>query len=144
MDAMNPIALRGYGTPTAGETWVEGVLAAPLQTWAAAFERISVPRDLAPMVAGWFDETMGESMLALYRSAVDMTVTWPGALQRSRPPALAMLATGDPIRNHGVFRDVALRAGARIVELKGLGHFWMLQEPRLGARLLQEFWSSLA
>ena len=55
-----------------------------------------------------------------------------------------MLATADPIRNHEVFRDVAVGAGARIVEPDGLGHFWMLQEPKLGARLLEEFWSSLA
>jgi hypothetical protein len=35
------------------------------------------------------------------------------------------------------------RARARTVELEGLGHWWMLQSPGLGARVLEEFWASL-
>jgi hypothetical protein len=31
-----------------------------------------------------------------------------------------------------------------VAELAGLGHWWMLQEPALGAAILERFWASLA
>jgi len=47
-------------------------------------------------------------------------------------------------RNHELFREVAERTHARTVELDGLGHWWMLQDPGRGARVLEGFWDSLA
>ena len=38
----------------------------------------------------------------------------------------------------------AMRAGASITELNGLGHWWMLQDPARGAAAISEFWSSLS
>jgi pimeloyl-ACP methyl ester carboxylesterase len=104
---------------------------------------MGVPGDIAPRVAGWFDQRMGESMLALYRSAVDIATTWPPGVEHIETPGLAMLATADPFRNHELFRAAVERARARTVELEGLGHWWMLQNPGLGARVLEEFWASL-
>ena len=40
-------------------------------------------------------------------------------------------------------RRVAERAGADIAVLDGLGHWWMVQDPRRGARVLTDFWSHL-
>lgn len=130
-------------TPKASEAWVENNLATPSRERAAVFERMGVPGDIAPRVAGWFDQRMGESMLALYRSAVDIATTWPPGVEHIETPGLAMLATADPFRNHELFRAAVERARARTVELEGLGHWWMLQNPGLGARVLEEFWASL-
>ena len=33
-------------------------------------------------------------------------------------------------------------AGAAVAGLAGLGHWWMLQDPKQGAAVLEEFWSS--
>jgi hypothetical protein len=30
------------------------------------------------------------------------------------------------------------------VVLEGLGHWWMVQDPKRGAAVLEEFWSSLS
>ena len=40
-------------------------------------------------------------------------------------------------------RRAAARAGARVVTLEGLGHWWMVQDPRRAADVLEEFWASL-
>ncbi len=32
---------------------------------------------------------------------------------------------------------------AKVARLEGLGHWWPLQDPSRGARMLREFWSSL-
>jgi pimeloyl-ACP methyl ester carboxylesterase len=56
-----------------------------------------------------------------------------------------VLATED--RNVGtdeMRRRAAARAGARVVELDGLGHWWMVQDPARAAGVLDEFWSSAA
>ncbi len=41
-------------------------------------------------------------------------------------------------------RRAALRAGARVVVLDGLGHWWMVQDPRRAAAMLTDFWSTVA
>ena len=35
------------------------------------------------------------------------------------------------------------KAGARVTELSGLGHWWMLQDPARGAEVLEGFWDSV-
>jgi pimeloyl-ACP methyl ester carboxylesterase len=60
-------------------------------------------------------------------------------------PGLAVVASED--RNVGteeMRRRAAARAGARVVVLEGLGHWWMVQDPKRGAAVLEEFWSSLS
>jgi hypothetical protein len=39
-------------------------------------------------------------------------------------------------------RRAAARAGARVAVLGGLGHWWMVQDPKRAARALEDFWSS--
>jgi hypothetical protein len=34
--------------------------------------------------------------------------------------------------------------GARFERLDGLGHWWMLQDPGRGARVLEEFWATVS
>ena len=44
---------------------------------------------------------------------------------------------------HNTLRS-ATRLGARSEVLDDLGHWWMLQDPARGARVLEQFWGSLA
>jgi hypothetical protein len=86
---------------------------------------------------------MGESMLALYRSAVDIATTWPSGVEHTETPGLALLL---PPTRSGTMSCSAppSRGPARgPSSWKGLGHWWMLQNPGLGARVLEEFWASL-
>jgi pimeloyl-ACP methyl ester carboxylesterase len=104
---------------------------------AAIAERLDTPA---------FDATMGECILALYRSAAQPV---PAELGRrleaaAARPGLAVLATED----HFVGTDeqrhrAAVRAGAREEVLDGLGHWWMTQDPDRGAAMLARFWHSV-
>jgi pimeloyl-ACP methyl ester carboxylesterase len=134
---------RIWQTAGDGEAWVERTLATPVAERADGLERLGVPGPTAVDAASWFDERMGESMLALYRSAVEIAADWSPALECIRAPGLAILATADPFANEEYFRSVARSVRAPIVELEGLGHWWMLQEPRRGAGVLEDFWGSL-
>ena len=59
-------------------------------------------------------------------------------------PGLCVLATEDTmVGSDEMRRRSAERAGARLEVLDGLGHWWMVEDPVRGARVLTEFWSAL-
>jgi len=81
--------------------------------------------------------------LVLYRSAVDVGAQWGPDFQEIAAPGLALLPSEDPFLSADGSRRAARRAGVDVVELPGLGHWWMLQDPDRGAAVLSEFWASL-
>ncbi|MFJ9914872.1 hypothetical protein [Actinacidiphila glaucinigra] len=54
-----------------------------------------------------------------------------------------MLPTDDSFSEADDTRRAADRAGARIDELEGLGHWWMVQDPHRSADALNRFWGTL-
>jgi hypothetical protein len=96
-------------------------------------------------MAQGYDETMARCILGLYRDAAQpamarLGVGLPAAAAR---PGLAVVATED--RNVGteeMRRRAAARAGARVAVLDGLGHWWMVQDPKRAAAMLDDFWST--
>jgi pimeloyl-ACP methyl ester carboxylesterase len=57
---------------------------------------------------------------------------------------LAVLATADHVvGTEEQRRRAAGRAGARVVVLDGLGHWWMTEDPDRGAAALADFWATL-
>jgi hypothetical protein len=79
-----------------------------------------IPASAAGAVAAGQGPEMGRALLALYRSVPEGTLVERG---RNLP--------------------AADRADARAVDLDGLGHWWMLQEPTRSAAVLPDFWDSL-
>ena len=56
-----------------------------------------------------------------------------------------VLATDDHFcGTEEVRRRAAVRAGARVTVLDGLGHWWMAQAPGRGAAALTEFWRAVS
>ena len=97
-------------------------------------------------MAQGYDETMARCILGLYRDAAQPTMARLGANlpAAAARPGLAVLATED--RNVGteeMRRRAAARAGAQVVVLDELGHWWMVQDPARGAAALTRFWKSL-
>ncbi len=131
-----------WQTPGAGEEFFERQLAQPVEARARLFERAGASREQAVAIAGALDETMVRCILALYRSAVDVGRQWAPEFRDIAAPGVAVVATEDPFLSPSVARAAAARAGAAITELSGLGHWWMLEDPARGARLLEEFWES--
>lgn len=54
-----------------------------------------------------------------------------------------MVPSEDPFMSGDSARAGAARAGARVVELSGLGHWSMLHDPPRGAAVLEDFWASV-
>lgn len=132
-----------WQTPGEGEAFFEQQLAQPGEERGGVFEMFGVPHDEAVAMGGWSDPTMAASILALYRSAVDVGTEWGPDFEDIPKPGLVLLPTEDPFLSHEGAKRGAERAGARTAELEGLGHWWMLQDPARGAAELETFWASL-
>ncbi len=132
-----------WQTPGAGEDFFIQQLATPVEEQAPVFEAFGVPAARARTLAGWADEEMARCILALYRSAVDVGQQWGPDFVDIPVPGLALLPTEDAFLSADGSRIAAKRAGVDVVELSGIGHWWMLQDPALGAAVLRDFWASL-
>ena len=135
-----------WQTEGAGEQWVADTLAAPNADTEALLVGLGVTPAAASDFAGALDEEMGRCILALYRSATQPAMKDWGAEAEAAAARPGLVITGaldpfagGPDKSH----RSAARLGARFVELDGLGHWWMQQEPERGARLIEDFWSQL-
>jgi pimeloyl-ACP methyl ester carboxylesterase len=132
-----------WQTPGVGEQLFQAQLALPLEQRAAAFEPLGVPPARARAMAAQIDETMASCILALYRSAVDVGNQWAPALSQITAPGLVVMPGNDPFQVPGASLRAAERARAQVVDLDGLGHWWVLEAPERGAEMLTRFWKSL-
>jgi len=118
-------------------------------TFEARYDRLvdrGFPPELAAEIAGGQGPELGRAVLALYRSAVQPVMAELGRdlTGLTRRPGLAVLAGADVVGGTDEQRRrTAARAGARVAELPGLGHWWMVQDPAAGARVLRDFWATL-
>jgi len=135
-----------WQTPGDGERSIEATFAGDADERAARMVEWGIPEPTAGEVALGQGAEMGNAILALYRSAVQPTLSergrnLPAAAAR---PGLVPIPTEDFLVGSVASRHrAAERAGARAVELDGLGHWWMLQDPARAAHMLSEFWNSL-
>jgi pimeloyl-ACP methyl ester carboxylesterase len=132
-----------WQTPGDGEEFFEQQLAQPLDGRAAGFELFGLSADSARTLAGWLDAEMAQCILTLYRSAVDVGREWGPDFRDIPAPGLVVLASEDAFLSADGARSAAATAGARVTDLPGLGHWWMLQDPGRGAAALSEFWATL-
>ena len=133
-----------WQTPGAGEQYFEQSLAASLEERVALFEAIGIPRETGQHLAVAGDETMGQCVLALYRSAAQPAMKeWGEHLgPASTIPGLAIIAPNDPfVQSDTLGAEVADRIGATKHALEGQGHWWMLGDPVAGAAMLHDFWN---
>ncbi len=133
-----------WQTPDAGEAFWEQQLALPPEQGAVTLESLGVPADQALIMAGWPDATMVDCILALYRSAVGVGREWAGDFENVPAPGLVLVPSDDVFLSASGARSGAGRAGAKVADLAGLGHWWMLQDPERGAAVLQNFWASVS
>jgi len=133
-----------WQTPGDGEANVEALAGMDPADAVAGFEALGIPSAQATAFIEAFDAAMGTSVLALYRSAVpELLVPWLTAVgDAARRPGLAVHATDDPFIGDGrLIAEAAGTAGAEVVILEGLGHWWMLQDPALAVRTLQAWFA---
>jgi pimeloyl-ACP methyl ester carboxylesterase len=132
-----------WQTPGAGEEFWDAQLNASLEERAAVFELSGVPHDGAMGLGAGVDRTMADCILSLYRSATEVGKEWGPDFADVPKPGLVLVPAEDPFLVADSARAGARRAGASVAELPGVGHWWMLQDPKRGAATLQEFWATL-
>jgi pimeloyl-ACP methyl ester carboxylesterase len=130
-----------WQTPEAGEAFFAAQLASPPEATAPVLEAAGVPLERGLEMARWLDETMAGCILTLYRSAVEVGKEWGPDFHDIEPPGLVLVPSEDPFQSGARSREVAQRAGAATVDLDGLGHWWMLQDPARVAPVIEEFLS---
>ena len=132
--------------PGAGEELVGAMMNAPIEQRAARLVELGVTAEVARGMAAGQGEEMGRCILGLYRSAAQPAMRQLGEdlPAAARRPGLVVVPTED---HYGgtveLRRRAAARAGAEAAVLDGLGHWWMVQDPDQGARVLSGFWGRL-
>ena len=135
-----------WQTPGAGEEWVAGMAAAPVEARAAWLESFGMSNAIAGKMAAAVDEDMGRCILALYRSAAQPTLSeWGKDLPKAAVnPSLVIIAPEDHMVGGEVLaRRQAAIAGAQVAMLPGVGHWWMCEDPKAGAAALNGFFAGL-
>jgi pimeloyl-ACP methyl ester carboxylesterase len=127
-----------------GEAFFETQNATPPEQRAPLLESMGVPHDDALAMTQRGDKTMGECILALYRSAVpNPYADWGAAFAPTSAPGLVVIPTEDPFGEEKMATDFARMLGASTARLEGLGHWWPVQDPHAAADALSGFWASL-
>lgn len=132
-----------WQTPGAGEDFVASQNAAAPEERAALFEAMGVGHADAMEMAAASDATMGECILALYRSAMPNPHADWGPWSPTAAPGLVLHPAEDPFGDATMAAQVAESLGARFETLPGAGHFWPYQVPIEAASVLVSFWDSL-
>ena len=135
-----------WQTPGAGEDSVVGLASLPVADRASIFESLGMTPEIAGAVAEATDDTMGRSILSLYRSAAQPAMARLGEAlgAAAARPGLVIIPTEDEYTGgEERARWSADKAKAKVAVLPGLGHWWMIQDPTAGATVLHRFWSSL-
>ena len=135
-----------WQTPGAGEAAVEGMAAAPVEARAQQFESLGMSKATAANVAAAVNSDMARSILTLYRSAAQPFMKNQGEqLEKAKQrPGLVIIATEDHYTGgETLARRSAERAGAQVAMLPGLGHWWMCQDPKKGAEIINGFLATL-
>ena len=132
-----------WQTPGAGEDFFDQQLAATPEERATTLELFAVPHEEALVLGRAMDRTMADSILALYRSATSVGKEWAPDFHDIPKPGAVIIPSEDPFLADEGARMGAQRSGAQVIELPGLGHWWMLQDPRTGAAALEKFWATV-
>ena len=129
-----------WQTPGEGEEYFRTVLATPIDAIAPLYESFGLNAHDATLVASWCDETMASCILDLYRSAVpNIASDWGDDFAPTSAPGMILHASDDAFSNEEMSEQVATRLAARHVTVDGVGPWWMLQEPRGPAALIEGF-----
>ncbi len=132
-----------WQTPGEGEAFFDAQVAQSVEERAVGYAAIGIPVDDAREMATAADSTMGESILALYRSAMPNPYADWGPWAPTSAPGMVLHPTEDPFSDATMVAETAGALGARFTPLEGAGHFWPYQTPERAAAVLEEFWASV-
>jgi pimeloyl-ACP methyl ester carboxylesterase len=109
---------------------------------AAGLASIGVPAAEAEKTARFFDETMKDCILRLYRSAINVGAEWQADVEKVRRPALILWSKDDPYVAPRFAERLAKRVHGDLLLLEGCGHWWPIERPAEAAAALERFWAA--
>lgn len=134
---------RIWQTEGAGEEFFANQQAAGPQLMAQTYTMFGLDERAATKLANMPDETMASCILPLYRSATpNPHAEWSDSYAKSEKPCLVINPTGDPFTQAERAPQVAEVFGAELATLDS-SHFWPLEKPTEGAKILNDFVASL-
>ena len=139
-------AAQVWQTPGDGEENIAGMVAAPAADMAAMYEALGMSGEVARSVAEHVNETMGACVLGLYRDAAQPALAELGQnaeTLRARPGLMINAENDHYVGTDQMAQETADRAGAQVVHLAGVGHWWMCEDASLGAATLETFWAGV-
>ena len=129
-----------------GEAFFANQLATPRADRIALYNSMGIMGEVAESFVDAGNEEMARCVLALYRSAAQPAMREWGtdADKAMARPGLVIAAENDPfVGGPAMAHSMARRLGAAPVDLPGVGHWWMLENPELGASTLEAFWATV-
>jgi pimeloyl-ACP methyl ester carboxylesterase len=142
-----PERVHRLQTPGIGEQLLKAMRdAAPEDpdSTAARLASAGVPIDEAKAIGAAHDETMSQSVLDFYRSAIpNVAADWWKDVRSPTSSQGLILLPPDPPELEEMSFEVAQRLGTQTARLDDLNHCWMAEAPEVVAPVLQRFWSSL-
>lgn len=139
-------AAQVWQTPGAGEENIAAMTGVPASDRAQMYQSLGISSEVAIAMAEAAGPDMGRCILGLYRDAAQPALAelGAGAERLAARPGLMINAENDHyVGTDAMAAEMAERAGAAVVHLAGVGHWWMCEDPALGARTLESFWSAL-
>ena len=125
-----------WQTPGTGEANIQDQLSIPVERRVAGYQWLGMSEAVARSLAQAYNADMGRCLLHLYRSAAQPKMAeWGAQLDRARSRHGLVIAPTEDHYTGGVTlaERSAKRAGAQFCVFEGLGHWWMCQDPQLGA-----------
>ena len=134
---------RIWQTPGDGEAFMEGITGITDDERADLLTGLGIEASIAAKLSLEVDETMGDAILALYRSATEIGAEWGPGIDDIVVPTLVIDAVLDPFRSPGATAALAARTGAHTAELATAGHWWMTTDADAAAAAISDFWATL-
>ncbi|HVE91733.1 MAG TPA: alpha/beta hydrolase [Actinomycetota bacterium] len=131
-----------WQTPGEGEAAMEAWASMTPEQIAELLAAVGVPEEHALASARMIDPVMGDAILKLYRSAVNLFQEWSSGLESSTVPGMLVTGAGDPFIKADLAGKEAERLGVRLVVVEEGGHWFPLERPGEYADTLEDFWST--
>ena len=134
---------QAWQTPGVGEDAIKLMFGLPLEEAAQLLTGFGIPIEDARAMAAHMDETMGNCVLNLYRSAAQPEMSRLGQrlTTAKRRPGLMFIPTEDPFTGTpAMCESMAEVLMADVCRLEGSGHWWMFTDVAPVAEALLAHW----
>ena len=136
----HPLA-KIWQAPGEGEQWMQALTPA---SFAEILVQVGFPSDLASETASRLDAAMADSILRLYRSAVNVGAEWQPDLSAIHTPGQVIWGRNDMACPVAFGEELGHDAHARRVVKLDAGHWVILERSAEYAAALEDLWAAVS